>query len=88
MTPIFSITLAGRTVSCPGVGCAVVRLGPIDDSVAEPRHVETQGRVGVVVNGEADGQAGAVLGSAGIPALNNIVDVVRERQAGDRTVAS
>ena len=71
----------------PGVGCAVVRPGP-GDVVSGPRHVETQGSVGVAVNGETDGQAGAVLGSALVPALDHIVDVVGERQTGDRTLAS
>ena len=71
----------------PGVGCAVVRPGP-GDVVSGPRHVETQGSVGVAVNGETDGQAGAVLGSALVPALDHIVDMVGERQTGDRTLAS
>ena len=70
----------------PGVGRTVVRPGP-GDSVTGPRHVETQGGVGVAVDGETDGQAGAVLGSAGVPALNHIVDVVREGQTGDGTLA-
>ena len=38
----------------PGVGRAVVRPGP-GDVVSGPRHVETQGGVGVAVNGETDG---------------------------------
>ena len=72
----------------PGVGRTVVRPGPVGDSVTGPRHVETQGGVGVAVDGEADGQAGAVLGSALVPALDNVMDVVGERQTGDGTLAS
>ena len=72
----------------PGVGRTVARPGSVVNSVTGPRHVETQGSVGVAVNGETDGQTGAVLGSALIPALDNVVDVVGERQAGDWTLAS
>ena len=72
----------------PGVGRTVVRPGPVGDSVTGPRHVETQSGVGVAVDGETDRQAGTVLGSAGVPALDNIVNVVRKRQTGDGTLAS
>ena len=72
----------------PGVGRTVVRPGPVGDSVTGPRHVEAQGGVGVAVDGETDWQAGTVLGSAGVPALDNIVNVVRKRQTGDGTLAS
>ena len=71
----------------PGVGRAVVRPRS-RNFVTGPGHVENQGGVGVVVNGETDGQAGGVLGSALVPALDHIVDVVWERQTGDRTLAS
>ena len=72
----------------PGVRRAVGRLGFVVDSVTGPRHVETQGGVGVTVDGETDGQAGAVLGSALEPALDNVMDMVGERQTGDGTLAS